>query len=77
VIEESIIGSGVQVLDNTRISRGCLVGKNVVLGPEGNLSDFKMVTRLRPKDDDWADDENQDEGAAESAIYRELIRLLS
>ena len=53
------------------------MGKNVVLGPEGNLSDFKMVTRLRPKDDDWADDENQDEGAAESAIYRELIRLLS
>lgn len=56
VIEESIIGAHVKILDGSVIRRGCLIGKGVVLGPNANLKPFQRVSKTKPVDDDEEDE---------------------
>jgi acetyltransferase-like isoleucine patch superfamily enzyme len=46
VIQQSILCSGVHVLANSKIAEGCLLGFNVVVGPEANLPTECRLTRV-------------------------------
>jgi len=58
VIERSIVGTGVVMGEKSRVSRGCLIGDGVVLGPGSTLKPFE---RLSVKRSDHAKVEEGDE----------------
>ncbi|EPZ36295.1 MIF4-like, type 1/2/3 domain-containing protein [Rozella allomycis CSF55] len=49
-IESSIIGSNVIIKDNVTISRGCLIGDNVILGAGVTLAPFTKISSIPIKD---------------------------
>ncbi|KIO28123.1 hypothetical protein M407DRAFT_6891 [Tulasnella calospora MUT 4182] len=68
IIEESIIGGHVRILDGSVIRRGCLVGQNVTLGPNATLDKFQRVSRHPPaanEDEDWDEEEEERKEEAE------------
>lgn len=62
-IEYSIIGSGVQIKERTRVERGCLIADGVVVGPQARLAPFSRLSKRRLEDDEDnnADQEQEDE----------------
>ena len=45
VIERSIIGANVTIKDQTKVSKGCLVGDGVVVGPSAVLRPFERLSK--------------------------------
>ncbi|KAF5391348.1 hypothetical protein D9757_002006 [Collybiopsis confluens] len=79
VIRRSIIGSDVNIKDNTMIEKGSLVGDGVVIGPDTHLEAFSRLSRKRSsvppreagEDDsegEYADSEEEEVEAAQDSI---------
>jgi translation initiation factor eIF-2B subunit epsilon len=67
VVEQSIIGAGVRIRENTTVQKGCLLGDGVVVGPNVKIEPFERLSR-KPgwQSEDEADDEdNNDEDEGE------------
>ncbi|KAG2157343.1 nucleotide-diphospho-sugar transferase [Suillus clintonianus] len=58
VVEHSIIGSGVQIKEHTRVERGCLIADGVVVGPHARLAPFSRLSKRR-QDGDEEDEEQE------------------
>lgn len=78
VVEHSIIGSGVQIKERTRVERGCLIADGVVVGPQATLKPFSRLSKRRQDSDDedeefedaeeqCEEDDDDDEGEGEDA----------
>ncbi|KAG2755999.1 nucleotide-diphospho-sugar transferase [Suillus brevipes Sb2] len=59
VVEHSIIGSGVQIKERTRVERGCLIADGVVVGPQATIKPFSRLSKRRQDSDD-EDEEFED-----------------
>ncbi|EEB91898.1 hypothetical protein MPER_09670, partial [Moniliophthora perniciosa FA553] len=68
-MEKSIIGARVNIRDDTRIEKGCLIGDGVVLNPALSLGPFERLSRKR--DDRSPDDESDDESDSETEEIEE------
>ncbi|KIK59771.1 hypothetical protein GYMLUDRAFT_44223 [Collybiopsis luxurians FD-317 M1] len=76
VIRHSIIGSDVDIKDNTVIEKGSLIGDGVILGPNAHLKAYSRLSKKRagelPEDDedeaDYADSEEEEVEAAQDSI---------
>ncbi|KIY68593.1 nucleotide-diphospho-sugar transferase [Cylindrobasidium torrendii FP15055 ss-10] len=73
VIEKSIIGERVVIKDSCHIPRGCLVGDDVVVGPEAQLEPFDRLSKRRGEDDD--DEEDSDVEELEASQPTSIARL--
>ncbi|PIA19151.1 nucleotide-diphospho-sugar transferase, partial [Coemansia reversa NRRL 1564] len=83
LIEQSILGERVTILDNVTIERGCLIGDDVTIGPNIRIPAFTRLARrkLRRKagspeimqDDSDEEEEEEEEDSAwtESVQYNE------
>ncbi|KAJ1734940.1 translation initiation factor eIF-2B epsilon subunit, GEF [Coemansia sp. Benny D160-2] len=60
VIEQTIIGERVTVLDNVIVERGCIIGDDVTLGPNVRIPAFTQVARKRPQSTDRFSDDDMD-----------------
>ncbi|KAJ2792386.1 translation initiation factor eIF-2B epsilon subunit, GEF [Coemansia linderi] len=49
VVEKSILGERVAVLENVVIERGCLIGDDVILGPNVRIAAFSRISRRTPQ----------------------------
>ncbi|KAJ2707331.1 translation initiation factor eIF-2B epsilon subunit, GEF [Coemansia sp. IMI 203386] len=49
VVERSILGERVTILDNVFIERGCIIGDDVVIGPDVRIPEFTRVARWLPQ----------------------------
>ncbi|KAJ2811740.1 translation initiation factor eIF-2B epsilon subunit, GEF, partial [Coemansia furcata] len=49
VVEKSILGERVTVLENVVIERGCLIGDDVILGPNVRIAAFSRISRRAPQ----------------------------
>ncbi|KAJ8597977.1 nucleotide-diphospho-sugar transferase [Rhizopogon salebrosus TDB-379] len=61
VVEHSIIGSGVQIKERTRVERGCLIADSVVVGPQARIPPFSRLSKRRQESDEDDEDEDPDE----------------
>ncbi|KAG1756540.1 nucleotide-diphospho-sugar transferase [Suillus paluster] len=61
VVEHSIIGSGVQIKERTRVERGCLIADGVIVGPQARLAPFSRLSKRRQDNDEEDEDEEEDE----------------
>ena len=59
VIERSIIGANVSIKDQTRVSKGCLVGDGVIVGPSAVLRPFERLSK-RPDESERRMEEDED-----------------
>ncbi|KAJ2084447.1 translation initiation factor eIF-2B epsilon subunit, GEF [Coemansia sp. RSA 988] len=80
LIEQSILGERVTILDNVTIERGCLIGDDVTIGPNVCIPAFTRLARrkLRRKagspeimQDDSDEEEDEDSTWTESAQHNE------
>ncbi|OAX43545.1 nucleotide-diphospho-sugar transferase [Rhizopogon vinicolor AM-OR11-026] len=65
VVEHSIIGSGVQIKERTRVERGCLIADGVVVGPHARLAPFSRLSKRRSDGDEDDEDEDDDQEQAD------------
>ncbi|KAJ2751974.1 translation initiation factor eIF-2B epsilon subunit, GEF [Coemansia pectinata] len=49
VVEKSILGERVAILENVVIERGCLIGDDVVIGPNVRIAAFSRISRRAPQ----------------------------
>ncbi|KAJ2491971.1 translation initiation factor eIF-2B epsilon subunit, GEF [Coemansia sp. RSA 2050] len=49
VVEKSILGERVTILENVVIERGCLIGDDVILGPNVRIAAFSRISRRTPQ----------------------------
>ncbi|KAJ2455527.1 translation initiation factor eIF-2B epsilon subunit, GEF, partial [Coemansia sp. RSA 2337] len=49
VVEKSILGERVTILENVVIERGCLIGDDVVIGPNVRIAAFSRISRRAPQ----------------------------
>ncbi len=61
VIEKSIIGEGATVKDSSHITKGCLIGDEVVVGPEALLESFDRLSKRRLRLEGDVDEDEEDE----------------
>ncbi|KAF9053571.1 nucleotide-diphospho-sugar transferase [Hymenopellis radicata] len=61
VIEKSIIGEGAIVKDSSHISKGCLIGDEVIIGPEALLESFDRLSKRRLRLEGGSDEDGEDE----------------
>lgn len=69
VIENSIIAAGVTIKENTKIPRGCLIGDDVVLGPNAVLQPFERLSKKRNLESDTESDDSDLEEAEASRCF--------
>ncbi|KAJ2747430.1 translation initiation factor eIF-2B epsilon subunit, GEF [Coemansia sp. BCRC 34301] len=50
VVERSILGERVMILENVVVERGCLIGDDVILGPNVRIPAFSRISRRAPQD---------------------------
>ncbi|KAJ2787331.1 translation initiation factor eIF-2B epsilon subunit, GEF [Coemansia interrupta] len=73
VVEKSILGERVTILDNVVIERGCLIGDDVVIGPNVRIPEFTRIGRRQPQkeeDSGFSDDDDSDDGSSAAATGR-------
>ncbi|KAJ1821296.1 translation initiation factor eIF-2B epsilon subunit, GEF, partial [Coemansia sp. RSA 2599] len=83
VVDRSILGERATILDNVFIERGCIIGDDVVIGPDVRVPEFTRVARWLPQvedsdfsdgegvgmsDNDDDDDDDEEEEDASSSI---------
>lgn len=68
MIERSIIGSGVDIGDNTRVDRGSLIGDDVVIGHDVHLKAFSRLSRKREHKPEGGEDEDEDVDSEEEEV---------
>ncbi|KAG6850579.1 hypothetical protein H0H93_011247 [Arthromyces matolae] len=60
-IEQSIIGAGVSIRDDSIVQRGCLVGDGVIIGPSAQLEPYGRLSKRRdPAEIAAQEDEDED-----------------
>ena len=60
VIERSIIGANVTIKDQTRVSKGCLVGDGVIVGPSAVLRAFERLSKRPDENEKRQMEEDED-----------------
>jgi len=64
VVEKSIIGAGVMIKDGSHVPLGCLIGEEVMIGPDAMLEPYERLSVKRNEiigagsDDDHDDDDD-------------------
>ena len=62
VIEYSIVGAGVQIKEESRVERGCLIADKVIIGPTARLEPFQKLLKKSQDNEEEEDEEEEDEG---------------
>jgi translation initiation factor eIF-2B subunit epsilon len=73
VIEQSILSTNVNVKENSEIQRGCLIGEDVVLGPQAQLAPLERVSKKREKTVSKSDAEDGEEDNEEVEAERSKV----